>query len=89
MNLALTTTSTEKLPKPDDNGGVYSLDCCRLHDGTISVRIDDQEVVLIPVKRDCTSDVLERAIRKICAQVDAIWQDCGYEREAIEEKMDW
>lgn len=53
--------------------GVYSLDCIRLFDGSVSIRIDDEEIVILPPKELVTADDLERALRRVAMEIDDIW----------------
>ena len=47
----------------------------RLSDKKLSVRLDDKEIVLLPERKKCTSDVLEEAFQQIVDAVAATADD--------------
>lgn len=81
-------TSTEKPQKPEWSA-VYDFSCCRLFDGSVSVRIDDEEVALFPPKREVSLDVLERELRKICVAIDTVWIETSDPPEELGGDPDW
>ena len=46
-----------------------------MFDNRISIRIDDEEVAVLPPKLECSVEDLERALLKVCMAVDAVWSD--------------
>ena len=52
---------------------VLIVTCVRLSDGKISVRVDEEEVTILPQKSECSFSDIESAMQKMVAEVvDAI-----------------
>lgn len=41
---------------------IYEVECCRLSDGKVSVRVNGSEVHILPRRQDCTLEDIEEAI---------------------------
>lgn len=45
--------------------------CCRLSDGTVSVKLDSHEIAMLPRRAECTMDDLEQAFKKVLGEAEA------------------
>lgn len=45
-----------------------------LCDKKISVKLDDKEISILPAKRECTIEELERAINEMVQAIDGDWE---------------
>lgn len=56
------------------------VECLKLSDGCISVMIDEDEVVMLPKKKDATLQKLEDAVKQIVAYaVEITEEECRLE----------
>lgn len=60
---------------PSEDPGVYGIEAVKLFDGKISVRIDNEEVHLLPSKLDCTVEDIDRMVRAVAKRIDKIWPE--------------